>query len=104
MTRQKHKFPPFIDPKTGKRYANYLNPVPGTGKPITELSVDEFISALDYIRNSDELRHYFYQVGWPEGYVYCQDEGYARHTGYVCLRNVCIMRNSPLLVNGERKA
>ena len=91
---KKQHLPSFIDPKTGKRYANYLTPFPTTGKPITEITADEFIAAFIKSKN-EELRFYFDQVGWPEGYAYCMgSEAYARETGYPGLLRTIEIHNS----------
>jgi hypothetical protein len=85
MAKRNH--PSFINPATGRRYDNYLTLIPGIGLPITHVTVDQFIDALHNRRaDHNAWAHYFDQIGWPEGYVYCtQSEPYTRLTGFNCM-------------------
>jgi hypothetical protein len=84
--KKNKKLPSFIDPKTGLRYDNPDMIVPTTGKPVWQLTPDEYVEALVYPKSDGHyaaIRNYFDKIGWPEGFNYVTfNEDYARGTAY----------------------
>ena len=91
MKKPKH-CPSFIDPKTGRRFEEHNRPVPGTGKPVWQLTADEFVTAINDRKYRDAVATWFDRIGWPEGWHYCTTESYCRCTGYPCLVQEALRR------------